>query len=160
MGVTHRDQKRWVACLGAVHVTVAVLGSSQDLENRSARYYTEYSSEAVPRTDATQHWSLEYLATPGGLVAEGKQRKEVLYSGHVQGVGFRYTTRHIGSRFDVSGFVRNLPNGQVHLVVEGRPAEVRQFLTEVASAFAGSVTKAEVEDGECTGEFTGFEIRF
>ena len=93
-------------------------------------------------------------------MAEGKQRKEVFYSGHVQGVGFRYTTRRIANQFDVSGFVRNLSNGQVHLVVEGREAELRPFLAEIAKTFAREVTDTQVEEGVSTGEFTGFEIRF
>ena len=41
------------------------------------------------------------------------------FSGHVQGVGFRYTTRSVASRFAVTGYVRNLPDGRVELVAEG-----------------------------------------
>jgi len=92
-------------------------------------------------------------------VAEGKQRKEVVYSGHVQGIGFRYTTRQIASQFDVAGFVRNLSGGQVHLVVEGERAELRQFLTKIATTFAGKVTNTQVEDGVSRDKFSGFEIR-
>lgn len=93
-------------------------------------------------------------------MAEGKQRTEVVYSGYVQGVGFRYTTRQIASRFDVAGFVRNLSDGRVQLVAEGRETEVRQFLVEIATTFAGKVTDTHVEHGAGTGEFSGFEIRF
>jgi acylphosphatase len=93
-------------------------------------------------------------------VAEGKQRKEVYYSGHVQGVGFRYTTRQIARQFDVTGFVRNLPDGQVHLVVEGQSAEIRQFLTEIATTFTGRVTNTREDSGASTDEFSGFEIHF
>lgn len=94
-----------------------------------------------------------------GCVSEGKQRTEVHYSGHVQGVGFRYTTCQIAKRFDVVGFVRNLPDGRVRLVVEGRQAEVSRFLQEIATTFDRKVTDTHAENGVSTGEFSGFEIR-
>jgi acylphosphatase len=42
---------------------------------------------------------------------------QVFYEGHVQGVGFRFTVRHIAKGFDVTGWVRNLPDGRVELQV-------------------------------------------
>ena len=48
-----------------------------------------------------------------------QQRREVYFSGRVQGVGFRYTVRMVASRFAVTGFVKNLPDGRVQLVAEG-----------------------------------------
>ena len=93
-------------------------------------------------------------------MSDGKQRKEVLYSGHVQGVGFRYTTQRIASRFDVVGFVRNLSDRRVQLVVEGRDAEVLQFLREIAATFDDKITDTQVENGAYVDEFSGFEIRF
>lgn len=93
-------------------------------------------------------------------MADGKQHKEVLYSGHVQGVGFRYTTQRIASRFDVVGFVRNVSDGRVQLVVEGRDAEVLQFLAEIATTFDDKITDTQVENGACADEFSGFQVRF
>ena len=60
-----------------------------------------------------------------------QQRWEVWYQGHVQGVGFRYTTCSIARGFEVTGFVQNLPDGRVHLVAEGNSSEVVAFLEEV-----------------------------
>ncbi len=101
----------------------------------------------------------KHLASPSRFVAEGKQRREVVYSGYVQGVGFRYTTRQIANQFDVAGFVRNLSDGRVHLVVEGRDGEIRRFLAEIGTAFAGKITNTQLDDGVSTGEFSRFEIR-
>ena len=92
-------------------------------------------------------------------MAEGKQRKEVVYSGHVQGVGFRYTTRQIANQFDVVGYVRNLFDGRVELVVEGGDVEIRRFLAEIAAAFAGEISNTQLDDRVSTGEFSRFEIR-
>ena len=58
------------------------------------------------------------------MTASGAEQREVYYSGRVHGVGFRYTVRSLASRLAVSGFVKNLPDGRVHLVVEGPPGEI------------------------------------
>ena len=60
------------------------------------------------------------------MTASGAEQREVYYSGRVQGVGFRYTVRSLASRMAVTGFVKNLPDGRVHLVVEGSPGRNRR----------------------------------
>ena len=59
------------------------------------------------------------------MTASGVEQREIHYSGRVQGVGFRYTVRSLASRTAVTGFVKNLPDGRVQLVVEGPPDEIR-----------------------------------
>ena len=65
------------------------------------------------------------------------QRWEVHYLGRVQGVGFRHTASQIARRHPVKGFVRNLPNGQVHLVVEGDTGSLEAFLDEISEDHVG-----------------------
>ena len=48
-------------------------------------------------------------------VAVNRKRMQVLYAGRVQGVGFRYAVRRLASGFEVTGAVRNLPDGRVEL---------------------------------------------
>lgn len=86
-------------------------------------------------------------------------RREVHYSGDVQGVGFRYTARRVAEGFTVKGFVRNLADGRVYLVVEGDEAEVASFLAELAHLMSGYIRQAAVETVPATGEFSGFTIR-
>ena len=88
-----------------------------------------------------------------------KLRKSVHYTGRVQGVGFRYTARAIAGRFDVAGFVRNLPDGRVELVAEGEPHELAVFLDEVRERIGVQIRDEKVDTQPATGEFTGFEIR-
>jgi acylphosphatase len=58
--------------------------------------------------------------------------KQVFYSGRVQGVGFRYTTKKLASEFDVTGWVKNLPDGRVELVAIAQDEEeLGAFLTEL-----------------------------
>jgi len=88
-----------------------------------------------------------------------RERREVLYRGHVQGVGFRYRCREIASRFQVTGYVQNLPDGCVRLVAEGASAELERFLADVASALEVHIRQAELIRGPASGEFVQFVIR-
>ena len=93
-------------------------------------------------------------------VSEAPERREVYYRGRVQGVGFRYTTRSVAQRFEVTGFVKNLPDGRVQLVAEGAPAELERFLGAVEDHLGRYVADAQQHSSAATGEFSGFEIRF
>lgn len=93
-------------------------------------------------------------------MAEATQRREVLYSGTVQGVGFRYTARMLAMRFAVRGFVKNLRGGEVQLVVEGEPDEVQRFLDAVRAEMGHYIAHAEEKTCPATGRFAGFEVRF
>jgi acylphosphatase len=87
-------------------------------------------------------------------------RNHVYYSGTVQGVGFRYTARRLAAGRDVTGFVRNLPDGRVELIAEGEGEAVGRFFEDVAAAFEGLVRDVEVRDEAPTGEFRGFGVSF
>jgi acylphosphatase len=84
--------------------------------------------------------------------------RHVYYSGRVQGVGFRYTAQQLASGFAVSGFVRNLPQGDVELVAEGDPEQVASFLDAIAQRMAGYVTRTTVQEITPAGH-KGFSIR-
>ncbi|MEO8494052.1 MAG: acylphosphatase [Planctomycetota bacterium] len=88
-----------------------------------------------------------------------QQRREVYYAGHVQGVGFRYTTHQIAKGFDVTGFVMNLPDGRVYLVVEAEPAEMSRFLSEIDHRLGEYIRDVKFAELAPTGEFNGFSIR-
>lgn len=83
----------------------------------------------------------------------------VLYSGHVQGVGFRYTARTVASGFDVTGTVRNLPDGRVELVAEGARDELNAFRQAVRDAGLAHFIRDEVVTwSEAGSGLRGFEI--
>ena len=74
--------------------------------------------------------------TPSTIMQGGAtHRCTAYYSGHVQGVGFRYTTLSIARGYNVAGFVQNLPDGRVELVAEGEKHEIDAFLREVRERF-------------------------
>jgi len=95
----------------------------------------------------------------GGEVT-GRTRIRVIYHGRVQGVFFRATSREIARDYDVVGFVRNLPDGTVHLEAEGPPDQVRAFLDAVANHFRANITRADEETLPAQGREARFEIRY
>jgi acylphosphatase len=90
----------------------------------------------------------------------GAERRELHYSGRVQGVGFRYTARRIATGYGVSGFVRNLSDGRVQVVVEGIRGELDRYLSALGAEMKRNITGAETLTSPATGEFDGFEVRF
>jgi acylphosphatase len=83
----------------------------------------------------------------------------VLYSGRVQGVGFRYTVKALTTGFEVTGTVRNLADGRVELIAEGERSELGAFREAVRDSGLGRLIQREEEFwSEANGEFRGFEI--
>lgn len=83
----------------------------------------------------------------------------VFYSGRVQGVGFRYTTKTVATGFEVTGIVRNLADGRVELTAEGQREELEAFRTALQDAgLAGFIRDEQVSWAEPENKFRGFEI--
>lgn len=85
---------------------------------------------------------------------------QVFYEGNVQGVGFRWTIRHIAKGFDVTGWVRNLIDGRVEMQLNGEESEVRAFLAGVAESELSSHIRKQTQTPLAQPvEARGFEIR-
>ena len=88
-----------------------------------------------------------------------RSRVHILYSGHVQGVGFRYTVKSVAAGFEVTGQVRNLPDGRVELVAEGPREELDAFRRAIReSGLEHFIRDENINWSEAAGEFRGFEI--
>ena len=85
---------------------------------------------------------------------------QVFYEGNVQGVGFRWSIRHIANGFDITGWVRNLSDGRVELQANGEDNEVRAFLDAVAQSELRAHIRKQTENKlEKAASARGFEIR-
>src|SRR5262249_51404700 len=84
--------------------------------------------------------------------------KRVIYSGQVQGVGFRYTTRQLAEGFGVCGYVRNLRNGDVEVVAEGEQGEVDGLLAAMRQRMAAYIEDEAVQEQPVQG-LPGFVVR-
>jgi acylphosphatase len=86
-------------------------------------------------------------------------RMTIHYSGRVQGVGFRYGARSVANGFEVTGTVRNLPDGRVELVAEGSRDELEAFRQAIREAgLGGFIRQEQVQWGPATGAHRGFAI--
>jgi len=84
---------------------------------------------------------------------------QVLYSGQVQGVGFRYSVKSVATGFDVTGSIRNLPGGGVELIAEGAKDELEAFRQAIReSGLDHFIRQEDVSWQEASSEFRGFEI--
>ena len=94
------------------------------------------------------------------IVNSMHKRAHVIYTGRVQGVGFRYTIRQAAHGFDVVGYVRNLDDGRVEMVIEGEEEESNRFVQYIGdSDLAPYIRSKTVEWQPPTGEFRNFSIQ-
>jgi len=92
-------------------------------------------------------------------VKEDKQCICVRYTGHVQGVGFRYTVLSIAGRFPVAGFVRNESDGSVRLEAEGTADELTAFINAIRqSSLQRYIMEEQISWQSAAGRFQGFTI--
>ena len=88
-----------------------------------------------------------------------RSRMHIFYSGHVQGVGFRYMTKTVAAGFEVTGTVRNLPDGRVELIAEGARTELEAFRLAIRDAgLSGLMRDEQVAWSDAENALHGFEI--
>jgi len=88
------------------------------------------------------------------------ERREFVFRGHVQGVGFRATAASLARRHAVTGFVRNLADGSVEIAAEGAGPAIERFIGEVRAVFASHIRDFRESVKQPTGEFDEFEVRY
>jgi acylphosphatase len=90
-----------------------------------------------------------------------KQRiaRRYVVRGHVQGVGYRYFATHMASRIGVTGYVRNLDDGNVEVYAAGTPEQ----LAELAAALHRGPRWADVrgveEQEAAVQQYASFETK-
>lgn len=98
------------------------------------------------------HWDAEGV---GSFMT----RMEVYFSGRVQGVGFRYRVKALVAGYYVSGTIKNLSDGRVHLAAEGQKDELEAFLQGIIESELGShIRDVELHWNESRGNMKGFKI--
>lgn len=90
-----------------------------------------------------------------------KIRVHIFVSGIVQGVFFRYWTQKVTAKLGLKGWVRNLPDGRVEILVEGDKEKTKELLEWVKKGPpAARVENLELNYEDYKGEFDCFEIRY
>jgi len=87
-------------------------------------------------------------------------RAHILIKGRVQGVGFRANTRRKAYQLGIKGWVRNLRDGRVEAVAEGKKEAINELIRWChRGPSMARVTDVKVEKTEATGEFRDFTAK-
>ena len=84
----------------------------------------------------------------------------ITFTGRVQGVGFRFTARRAAQRRQLTGYVRNMPNGSVEMLAQGRAEEVDDCIQDIKEYFSGYVKEVKIEEIPVEAKYTNFQITF
>lgn len=87
------------------------------------------------------------------------QQRIVTFSGNVQGVGFRYAACRMAAAYDVTGYVRNLPDGQVECLIEGESAQIDALVADIRQEMSHYIRNVSQQKAPAGGQFHGFGIR-
>lgn len=86
--------------------------------------------------------------------------KHLSLQGRVQGVGFRYFTLRQAQRHQISGWVRNMPDGSVEIRAQGQPGNLQAFIEAVLQGPAfGEVHRHDERDVATEVGLQGFTIK-
>lgn len=89
------------------------------------------------------------------------KRVNVVVSGFVQGVCFRYATRQRAESLGLKGWVKNRFDGKVEAVFEGKEKGIKEMLSWCQQGPSGAMVRnVEITEEEFSGKFKGFGIRF
>ena len=74
-------------------------------------------------------------------------------------MGFRYTVKTLAAGFEITGVIKNLPDGRVELIAEGTHDELQAFRTAIRTeGLAGFIRDEQISWADAQNEFHGFEI--
>jgi acylphosphatase len=88
------------------------------------------------------------------------KRVYMLFSGRVQGVGFRYAAQDIGSALRINGWVKNTSDGKVEVVAEGEEATIKEFIEGLKKQMKYYISSEQILWEEPQGDLKEFHIRF
>jgi acylphosphatase len=86
--------------------------------------------------------------------------RHILFRGTVQGVGFRYTAHRVARRYNVTGFVRNLPDGDVEMLAQGDEQDINHCLADIQDYFGDYIRDTQIEPASYNSRCTNFRIAF
>ena len=86
------------------------------------------------------------------------ERRRILFTGIVQGVGFRYQSKLLADRLFLSGWVKNLPNGQVEMVVQGAPEKIDFLISQMQHTGRIKISRIQTHLLEVGWTEAGFKI--
>ena len=89
-----------------------------------------------------------------------KNRIHIIYTGTVQGIGFRFAAERLAASLNLTGWVKNLSDGNVEVVAEGEEADLGSFIDKMKKTMEHYIRGTKIVWQEYSGEFNSFGIRF
>ncbi len=94
-------------------------------------------------------------------MSSNQQRAEIIVTGLVQGVGFRYFVIRNAQQLGLKGYVKNMYDGSVFTVVEGERGLIEELFKKLkVGPRSAHVSNARIEWGEFKNEFSAFEVEY
>lgn len=86
--------------------------------------------------------------------------KHIVFTGSVQGVGFRFTTFHVANRYQLTGWVRNRTGGGVEIIAQGRSDKIDDCIRDIQESFVGYIRETKIEEVPPDPKYKDFKITF
>ena len=86
--------------------------------------------------------------------------KHIIFTGRVQGIGFRFTALNVANRYQLTGLVRNLLDGTVEMVAQGNSDDIDDCIRDIEKSFDGYIRETKVEDVPFNPQYKDFKITF
>jgi acylphosphatase len=86
--------------------------------------------------------------------------KHIIFTGRVQGVGFRFTARRAASRRQLTGYVCNRWDGTVEMLAQGRSEDIDDCIQDLKEYFAGYLKETRIEEIPPDPRYIDFQITF
>jgi len=86
--------------------------------------------------------------------------KHIIFKGRVQGIGFRFTAFRVATRHQISGFVRNLPDGTVEMIAQGNADDITDCIQDIEKSFEGYLRDTTIREIPADPQYRDFKITF
>ena len=86
--------------------------------------------------------------------------KHIVFTGRVQGVGFRFTVFRIANRCQITGWVRNCPDGSVEMIAQGLAEAIDDCIRDIQQSFAEYIRETEIKHVPPDPKHKDFKITF
>jgi acylphosphatase len=86
--------------------------------------------------------------------------RHVIFIGHVQGVGFRFTAHRMAQRHQLTGFVRNLSDGTVEMLAQGPARDIDDCIQDIKDYFGDYLRETRIQEIPTDPKYKDFRITF
>jgi acylphosphatase len=86
--------------------------------------------------------------------------KHIIFTGQVQGVGFRFTVFNIANHHQLTGFVRNLPDGTVEMLGQGPVQAINDSIQDIKEYFSNYIREIKITEIPPNSQYKDFKITF